>query len=138
LARTTASYAAPDDLVLFGVPNPVIDSLSHDEVLRYLAAASDWADTLIQNHHALPLLQWGDDLREAVCARAVWSIMSKRVGFNPEQGGDLAIRKNYEDAVDFLRMVAAGDIELANVVDSTPPEDDGGAFVYSDAPRGWQ
>jgi phage gp36-like protein len=114
-----------------------LDPLTTDERARYLAAASDWADTLIQNHHALPLVSWGDDLRQAVCARAVWTIMSGRVGFNPEQGADLAIRKNYEDAVDFLKLVAVGDVELANVVDSTPPENDGGAFVYSDAPRGW-
>jgi phage gp36-like protein len=138
MARATPSYATPDDLAIFGVPNAVIDSLTVAEKARYLAAASDRADGLIQNHHTLPLVAWGDDLREAVCSIAVWSIMSRRVGLNPEQGADLAIRKNYEDAMGLLKMVAEGDVELAGVIDSTPPEDDGGAFVYSDAPRGWQ
>src|SRR5438445_11522474 len=119
MARATPSYATPDDLAIFGGANAVSDSLTVAEKARYLAAASDRADGLIQNHHALPLIAWGDDLREAVCSIAVWSIMSRRVGFNPEQGADLAIRKNYDDAMALLGQFLVAVDSTAAIVAGT-------------------
>lgn len=130
-------YATPADLAMYGAPETVLSQITPSDMDRYLSAATDYANSLIANHQELPLLQWGEDLREAVSTLAIWSIMSRRVGFNPEAGSDLAFKLNRDAAREFLKGVGEGDIQLADCIDSATPIDEGGAQIYSDTPRGW-
>jgi phage gp36-like protein len=130
-------YATPDDLGRFGIPNAVLDVASREVQDRFLRLATDVISGIIQNHYGLPLASWGDDLRNDTCSIAAWMILSKTIGVNPESDGDKAIRDNHNDARKNARAVADGDAEYFGAIDSTPDEDDGGAQIYSDAPRGW-
>ena len=130
-------YATPADLALYGAPQSVLAQVSPADMDRYLSAATDRANAAIANQNELPLLQWGEDLREAVSSLAVWSIMSRRLGFNPEGASDMAFKINRDDALKFLKDVGEGNVALADVIDSASPIDEGGAQIFSDPPRGW-
>jgi hypothetical protein len=90
----------------------------------------------VQEEYGLPLLKWGDDLRNIVCSIATWMILTKYIGTNPEEGADVELKDN-SDARTSARRDRARRSNLVGVIDSTPDEDDGGVFIYSDPPRGW-
>lgn len=82
-----------------------------------LDAASTYADAYLDDKFTLPILTPSPDLVVAVCAIAGWNLLRVR-GFNPEDGANVAIRYGYEDAVKWLRDVAAGRI-TPQLVDSS-------------------
>lgn len=130
-------YATPADLAVYGAPAQVLSQVSATDMDRYLTASSDYASSLISNHQELPLLTWGEDLREAVSSLTIWSIMSRRLGFNPEGAADSAFKINRDAARQWLQGVGDGDYQLADCIDSASPVDEGGAQIFSDSPRGW-
>lgn len=131
-------YATPDDLGRFGAPGDRFEDVSDEDKDRFLRLATDEADGYVQEKYGLPLLKWGDDLRNMVASIATWMILTKVIGTNPEAGADTSMQDNSNAAYKSLREVARGDRSLVGIVDSTPEvDDDGGAFIYSDPPRGW-
>jgi phage gp36-like protein len=75
-----------------------------------------------------------DDLRAQVCAIAAYLALSVR-GFRP-QSEDENVRLRYEDAMRWLRELAAGRVD-PGLIDSTPATEDGGVVSFSAPPRGW-
>ena len=130
-------YVDPADLNVYGAPPAVMAQVTMADLDRYTSAGTDRASSLIANQQELPLLVWGDDLREAVSSLVIWSIMSRRVGFNVEDPVDSAFKINRDAALKFLQDVGEGVAQLAGVIDSATPIDVGGAQIYSDPPRGW-
>lgn len=130
--------AKPEDLAVLGIPDSRVSDLSETERDRWLRLATDEASGATQERYGMPLVGWGDDLRNVVCSIAAWMILSKVVGVNPEENADKSIQDNSDAAYKKLRDVARGDSNFVGIIDSTPEvENDAGAFIYSDAPRGW-
>jgi phage gp36-like protein len=133
-----ALFASVVDLRTVGINGAALAGIPDADLLRALETASSRASGYLGARYRMPLVRWGDDLREVVCALAAWRILSARRGFNPEAGSDVAIRQNFEDAVRWLTAVARNDIEPQDIVDSSPPdEDEGGAYVVTERRRGW-
>lgn len=130
-------YATPEHLSRFGAAGNRFAGVPLYVQDIYLRVASDEADGSIQEEYGLPGLKWGDDLRNLVCSIAAWMILTKYIGTNAEAGADGEISKNSDRAYKRLAEIARGDANLVGYVDSTPSEDDGGVFIYSDPPRGW-
>jgi hypothetical protein len=99
---------------------------------RHYVAASRWLDGIIGPRFATPLVAWDDDVREAVCARAGWTMLAV-VGFNPKSGDDQVVRERYLDAQRWAEDVRDGrlapTLTPAVGVDTAP-------LVLSDCPRG--
>lgn len=135
------SYASRADVALLGLPQHVLDALASDEVGaaavvdQALAAASSLADSYLRSRYRLPLVSWGDDLRERVCHLAAYQLLSVR-GFNPELGADQNIRLRYEDAITWLKAIAAGLVH-PDVQDSAPTPLGVAPAIVSAPPRGW-
>lgn len=92
------------------------------------AAASDEALSYIKKRYKLPLVSWGNDLKEAVAAIASWKLLKNR-GFNPIAGSDDNIVKGHEDAIAWLTKVSKGTVELVDCVDSSPELEEQGPLV---------
>ena len=67
---------------------------------------------------------------------AAWGLLARR-GFNPEAGADIAVRRNYEDAVGWLRDVARGHLEPDGLVDASPAELEELPEIRSEPRRQW-
>lgn len=129
-----ASYAAISDLT--NVMNTAaLTTLSTGQQTQALSAASDIADSYFRAQYTLPLLSWGQDVIDAVCNIAAYRLMTLR-GYGPEAGADSGFRKRYEDAIDWLKMVAKNET-VPNLVDSASGGAEGGVFIVTGSMRGW-
>ncbi len=130
------AYATRTKLTQLGLPTAALADVSTTDQDAALDGASGIADGYLRKRYSLPLATYGDDLTTHVCSIAAWLILKTR-GFNPEDPADAAIRMGYEDAIEWLESVAAGDIDPQNVTDATPTTAKGVAQAWSDTERGW-
>jgi phage gp36-like protein len=133
----STAYATRTDLTSLGLPSAALTNVSTTAQDAALLSASARADSYLKARFTLPLTAWGQDLTEAVCHIAAWTILSAR-GFNPDQGADTAIRTRYEDAIRWLERIA-DDRATPTVTDSSTSVGGGGTAprVYSSTARGW-
>lgn len=130
-----AAYATAEDLERLGIPDRALESVATEEREAALEAASRLADGYLAAQFTLPLSAWGDDLRDAVVAIAIYRVMVRR-GYDPDGGGNTEIRRRYEDAIAWLERIASGKVHPA-VTDATPDVDDAAPVVISPPRRGW-
>ena len=136
-------YADPVDLGRFGVNAEAFSDLSDAEhQLPPLSSASRIMDSYLSKQFNLPLLAWGDDLRECCSVLAAWAMISTR-GFKPrENPEDTPLEIRWKWWIDWLEKVAEND--LTPVVTPTPLPTGGptgmsaGAVVFSNESRGYQ
>jgi phage gp36-like protein len=102
----------------------------------YAQDATDEVSASLAAMFALPLSAWGRDVRRKTAELAVWMAMLHR-GFSPESESGQAYRQMHDDVQKWLGLVRDQKIELQGVTDSTPDVEDGGAYVVTDASRGW-
>jgi len=130
-------YANLDDLTSLGINAFALANISRALQQKSLEAACSDANSELGRRYVLPLTAWGSDLREKVAAIATWKLLSAIRGFDPESNADKAIRMNERDARAWLVRVGENDLEPESIVDSTPDDDEGGAYVLTDPRRGW-
>lgn len=124
-----SQYCDPSGFVAPGVSDPV--------KLVACVKASGFADGFIAKRHKLPLIAWGDDLRGVTEDLAQYRVMKDR-GFDPSNPGDALIVESKKDAIVWLKLVAAGDVELQDVVDSSATVTEASPLVESDDVLNWQ
>lgn len=113
------AYADRTDLTRFGIRSEALVGVSTTTQDEALDAASSLLDGYIAGRKLLPLTAWGDDLRRHVCAIAAYDLMVVR-GYDPSAGADDALRRRYEDALDWAQRFSAGRVESPSMADSTP------------------
>jgi phage gp36-like protein len=125
------------DLAQLGAADTAFPS-SIDSTVKtsHLVKASGIALSYIGKRYGLPLTSWGSDVVGAVVAIAALGLFRLR-GMNPENPADQLVVKAYDDAIAWLRDVAAGKAEPVGIVDSTPATIEEGPLVASDDPVGW-
>lgn len=138
-------YATRTDLTNIGLLGAALANVSTGAQDEALQAASAVADSYLQSHYVLPLVQWGYDLVRAVCCIAAWDCLTAR-GFSPQSQGDQNVYKRYEDAINWLDEVSKGLQSPANIVDSSTPATPAtgsdtvridGFSITTTAVRGW-
>jgi len=129
-------YADVTDLGRLGLRQLATAGLPADDVNAALAAATELADGYLRAQYKLPLVSWGADLRRHVAMIAAWDILCAQRGFNPDSPGDQIWLLRYQQALQWLKDVAAG-VLTPNIVDSTPQVRDGAPRVRSSPRRGW-
>jgi phage gp36-like protein len=131
-----SSYAAPEDFDRFGIrPSALPSSITRADKQAAINAASDRANGYLGARFRMPIIDWGDDLRQAVCAIAAFELVSAQVGFNPEAGHNLVLINRKDDALRWLEQVARGHITPL-IIDTSPPAASI-SRVTSNRPRGW-
>jgi phage gp36-like protein len=128
------SRATLEELERWGLPASALSSIPTDTQQAELDAAAEFCNGFLRVRYTLPLVSFGVDLKQAECKVAAYNLLAVR-GYNPS-GADENLRLRYEDAVRWLKAVAAGDITPA-IVDSTASEDLNVPLIDTDEPRGW-
>lgn len=112
-----SAYATLQDLEDLGLPGGALDQVLPDVKLRAIEAASAVADGYLRDRYRLPLTADGSGafdpaLTDAVVQIAIYRLMVRR-GYNPDPNSpDVFIRQGYVDAVDWLKRVANGQVQL--------------------------
>lgn len=133
-----SQYATTADLAIFGIGEGGTTGISSADLDRHLQAASATADSYIaQRGYTVPLAAWGDDLRSAVSRIAAWAIVTGDRGIDPENRSHIALMKNRDDAIAWLRDVAKGTANLNVAVTSPDRKRAGVARVFGNTKIGW-
>lgn len=119
-----------------GLFSPQGDSYTPAQLDEYARDATDEMNGSLGAMFGLPLTAWGGDVRRKAAELAVYNALLHR-GFSPDDEGGKAYRKMHDDAQSWLRAVREQDIELHGITDSTVAVEDGGAYIVTDARRGW-
>lgn len=130
-------YATAAELALWGLPQETLDTIPAEVQTAMLSGASRDIDRVAKasGHHAVPLVSWGDDIKQAVCEIAAWKIMAWR-GYNPEGEND-PLQNRHDKAIKWV-MAAAAEGGLAGAVDATGDATlEGAPIVYSSDPLEW-
>lgn len=130
------AYASRTDLTTHGLSSAAIGSISTTAQDAALDAASRVADSYLRARYAVPVTGYGVDLTRAVCSIAAWDLLSVR-GFDPQRGGDEAVRLRAEDALRWLRDVSSGKAHLAGITESESESWPELIGAVSDEARGW-
>ncbi len=132
-------FATVDDLHQVGVRPVVLEDADPTEVSGALVKRTSFAEGYLSGsgRYTLPLTAWGDDLRLCVAQLAAWDIMTVSVGFDPESAANGNWRDRRDEALAWLRDIAAGKIAPIGVVDSTPTVTGSRVAIRSNRLRGW-
>lgn len=131
-----AIYAAPLDLEALSTPSKVLERATDNNKAKALIAATDKAASFIGNSHEMPLVSWGDDVRLSTSDIAGYHVINSIVGHRPGPI-DESIKDRHDEALEWFKLVAAGQVTPEGLTDATPDTYEGGGVVYSDAKRGW-
>lgn len=116
-------YATTTDLARVGIGAAALSGVSTAAQEAALDAASALADGYLCSRFTLPLSAWGADLTGAVARMAAWEVLRVR-GYDPQAGGDEAVRLGYTDSMRWLEGVQAGRVSPQGVTDATPSVDE--------------
>jgi len=85
----------------------------------------------------LPLSSWGADLQLNVAKLLAYEMM-RLVGYNPETPGNSTWLDGYNQAMNWLRDLAAGRASNVNMIETTPTDTKADRIeVYTEKQRGW-
>lgn len=140
-------YAEISDLAAFGINPNATKGVDPTAISKMLSAASRRVDGHLRAQFKLPLLEWGDDIRDAVCIIVAYGVLSSR-GFNPESGSDKNVRDRFVDIVGDPRVPGSGwlaAISKGSVIPSVTDSASGSAEgrpssrprMTSSSQRGW-
>lgn len=128
-------YCDPGDIVEYAIPERAIAQVTQDRRIAACISASDQADGYLSTRKQLPLLSWGNDLREHVANIAAAALVRHR-GVDP-QSADAIVFDGRDQAMRWLKSIATGAIDPPGMVDSTTETNEGGSVVVSSPSRGW-
>jgi phage gp36-like protein len=133
------AYADQSDLAQVGVRADVTSGVDSTTLDGILMKRSRFADGYLaaSGRYILPISAWGDDLRLAVCELSAYDALTAVIGMNPDDSANSNWIERKNDAMQWLRDVAAGKVVPVGIVDSTPSTSEGGASVSTDCRRGW-
>lgn len=109
-------YATPSDVTDLALPADSINSVPAPVKALACLSATDEAATYLAGRFTLPITEWTTDLTMHVAMMAGYQIMKRR-GFQP-QGFDELIVKGRDDAIAYLKMIAANKLYPPGFVDS--------------------
>lgn len=110
--------ATPGDLAEHGVAAESLAAIPEGRRMEHLQAASGVAWGFLANRFVPPLLTWGPELVQHVCAIAAWTLLRHR-GFDPEKAADRVIVMGYEQATAWLKAFGGGRGAVLGYVDSS-------------------
>lgn len=142
------AYASRAQLAQHGLPSGALTNVPTATQDAALEAGARRIDTYLRAQCSVPLLSPGEDIVEANCVLAGFSILTTK-GHNPTFF-DTVFQKRYDDTIQWLRDIAAGRVTLDPGIDATPEIDEGApkrtsrgpvvsysSTVETNEPRGW-
>ena len=139
------AYATRTELANFGLPAQALAGVSTTIQDQHLEDATGLIDSYLRSGYTVPLgSPYPTEIVRACCPLAAYSLICWR-GYDPARSGE-SFRMRHEDAISWLRDVAAGRAALAITADGTPSTLEGRPQVQTGSrdsdgvptdPRGW-
>jgi len=114
-----SQYATEEEFRVHGLPSAALVGIASDTILAHVQSASAKANSYIPSRYNPPLTAWATDLTEAVCHIAAWTLLVHARGASPDDPAMAAIVKSHDDAIVWLRDVAANKAHL-DIVETAP------------------
>ena len=128
-------YATVEDMQRLAIPAVVLRDTEDPDINRALIAATSKADSYLENRYNPPMTApLPESLVEAVASLAAW-IFIRQKGIRPGGEDEETIRVSYDDAMSWLRDIAAGRATLPT--DETSPAPAVLPAISSDVQRGF-
>ncbi len=125
-------YARAADVFTYSLPRKIQAEFDEPLVLNHVRASSNRLNGYLRKRYSLPLTAWGQDLVQAVCDIAAYSLLRQR-GFSPESFDRhpvMARDDAFKWAADVRDYLLDPDI-VEGASPSYTPE------IISDPSRGW-
>jgi phage gp36-like protein len=124
------AYATVAEFQLVGIPSAALANVDLSTIEAHLEDASDLIDTYLRSQHTLPLASpYPRSITNACITIASYTFLTWR-GHSPIEY-DEQYRARYDDALDWLRMLAKGEVSLSPAADATPTVNEGAARVQT-------
>ncbi len=134
-----ARYCTAAELAKYGIRAEALRSISEEDQLAAIDAASDEMDGYFGARYTLPLTVWESDVRMNCARLAVYQLMVVR-GFNSSRAGDEQLLEQVQMTRSWLKGISLGSI-VPRVTDSSsapaPGKVSGGVMVTSYGSRGY-
>ena len=131
------AYALTTDLELYGVQAAWLADVSTPKKQAAIDHASAYVDSFLAKQYAVPLVAYGDDIKGCTCKIAVWYLLVNK-GFNPASFPDKSILLAYEQMIEWLKMLASGELVLSGITESASGASSPiKGLVVSEEPRGF-
>jgi len=125
-----AQYATTADLADLGLPPAALANIELSVQTAHLLASGDFIDTFLRSQHTLPLVvPFPREIVRANVVLAAYDILVYR-GYNPDEYDD-NFRQRYEDVMEWLKMLARGEVSLDEAADTTPTVSEGAPQVQT-------
>lgn len=122
------SYSTPAKFYDQLLPAEGLDGLGGTSTVQgALDIAAGRVNSFLKKRYSLPLVSWGEDLEYAEMCLAQYQLIARR-GFNPQSQSDVNAKDQSKEALDWLKLVANGDVEPNDIVDATPNLDEAGTL----------
>lgn len=129
------AYATVDDLNNL-VKEEMMMGLTEQDKQTALNLASAEADPYLASQFKLPLVSWGQGLRNKICQIALWYLLRRR-GFKPGGGEYELCRLEYEDSLSFFRQISSQRICPPDIIDSSPSTYEYQVGIATSELHGW-
>lgn len=132
-------YLTVDELPAYSYNPNATNSFSLDAKRAAIRSASATIDSYLRSKYELPLVQFGEDIKQACAAIAAYRLLVQR-GFNPQAPGDANARQVYDDSIAWLNAIASNTGPTPDVTDSSSGATEGGQdspIVITGTQRGW-
>jgi phage gp36-like protein len=130
-----AQYATEAELISLQIPTAALAGVTAMGIdpEDHLIQASGKVDTYLRGRYRLPLsAPYPDEIKMVTLQLAAYTIICAR-GFDANEPADVTFRMQYDDAIMWLREIAAGKVSLDVAADATPTVHDGRPVVRSRA-----
>lgn len=128
-------YAEPKHVIRPGSNSAALAGIEPSELADWCIVVSTECDGYLAGGKKLPLTAWADDLQQHAKNIVIYRYLNDR-GRIPTGPNDI-IDSDFNNAIKWLKGVAAGSIDPPGLVDSTPEISEEAYAVVSDPPRGW-
>lgn len=142
MSRTTGtSYAELPDFDRWGLPRNSIPQVTDAMLAVQLEASSRFVDSALARFQP-PLVSWGNDIVQAVCIHAAWTLARSQGLMHPSYR-DPALDDRYQktcydpNGLSWLQRVAKGEFTPSFAEDASPDDPEAGALSWSDSELGW-
>lgn len=128
-----SQYATQSELTSLQIPAAALAGVTASGINPddHLVQASGKVDTYLRGRYSLPLTApYPNEIKMVTLQLAAYTIICAR-GFDANDPADVTFRMQYDDAIMWLREIAAGKVNLALAADATPTVHDGRPVVRS-------
>ncbi len=107
MATPLLIYLTPEEIPVYGIDELALRKIPVERQRKVILAQCRKFDSYLRGQAVFPLVQVGEDVKEAVAIMTAYSLIVVR-GMSAEAGADEILLTRYEQIVAWLKLIADG------------------------------